>query len=141
MYMYTEEYSVCKCVLEPHPISATAVSKSWKISGRVMASELATAPSAGRSTTPGLLGVHVSTCIYIIVLSIKVLYYWRHHMTQQGVKIMESPNTFPNSGNLDYVSVLINRKTCHTALSWCFPQTTMTLYSQALTKELTERPF
>ena len=38
----------------PYPRSATAVSKSWNISGRVMASVLATLPSAGRSTIPGL---------------------------------------------------------------------------------------
>lgn len=37
-----------------YPRSATAVSKSWNISGSVMASVLTTPPSLGRSTIPGL---------------------------------------------------------------------------------------
>ena len=68
----------------PYPRSATAVSKSWNISGRVMASVLATLPSAGRSTIPGLRSeredttelentdtlvehsLNVATCIYVL---------------------------------------------------------------------------
>ena len=46
-------------VLFTYPKSATAVSKSWKISGRVMASVFATAPSAGKSTMPGLRGENI----------------------------------------------------------------------------------
>ncbi len=47
-----------------HPRSATAVSKSWKISGIVMASVLAKAAS-GRSTTPGLCA-YACLCVHAV---------------------------------------------------------------------------